>query len=83
LFPNVPYLVETPINVDKEQETAFESGNMLVRIEGKFIYKGVLKRTEYYPLHGLLWCGRTETRFDAEIPNRTEETKADDQRPKS
>lgn len=83
LFPNVPYLVDVSIVLNKEETATFETGIMFVRIEGSFIYKGVLIKTEHYPLYGMLWCGKAGTRFDAEIPNRPEETKADKRGPKA
>ena len=74
LFPNVPYIVDVPIILNNEEAATFEGGYFFIRIEGNFTYIGVLKKTENYPLHGLLWCGKSGTKFDAEIPARSEKT---------
>lgn len=75
LFPNVPYMVDVSVVVTKEEIDQFETSIMLISVEGKFTWTGVLKEKRVQTLHGLLWCGKAETRFDEQIPARAEEVK--------
>jgi hypothetical protein len=78
LFPSVPYHIDVPIVLNKDEVVIFERGIIPVSIEGHFVYRGVLKKTERYHLQGMLWCGQSETTFDAEIPNRPDGADLDD-----
>ena len=81
LHPDEPLTIDIPMDISPSQLDDFEKLSVLIMVEGAFEHVGVLGKKQTDPLHGMLFCGRRGTRFDREIPSRTQDYRDNGQNP--